>query len=191
MLVLSDIDGTVTKNPPIIIRMAEVQSQTGSLRPGYFERMIEHIGNYHDRKLVYEDFAQGLLNRYAEGLKGTQLSTVLAEVRYSIENGTIPLFSNISELIRTLQQDHDLCFVTASPQFIAQAISERFNPARFISSIFEVDGEYLTGRITSSLATRDSKGSAILEIVRNYPHAGSVALGDSIGDIIMLEALPK
>lgn len=188
MLVLSDIDGTVTKNPAIMVRMVEVHAQNGTMLPGHIQRVREHFARFSEGNLSYEDFAEELLIRYAAGLNGIHLQTILSEVRDNINNGTIPLFTNISSLLHTLQTDHDLYFVTASPQFIAQAVAERFPPANYLSTLFEVDSGFLTGKVQSSLARRETKQAAIAEVVARYPKAGSVALGDTMGDIAILEA---
>lgn len=193
LLLLADVDGTVTQNPPILSRLAVVQDRTGTLREGCLNALggVSARYNHGNGDMTYEQYANGLLNLYAEGLMGISLATVLSQIRESISDGTVPLHTNVSRILRNLQNSHDLFFVTASPQFIGQAICERFLPSRFISSVFEVKGNILTGRVSASLASGEAKLGAIQELVARYPKSGSVALGDSIGDIRMLEAVER
>lgn len=191
LLLLSDIDGTVTQNPPILERMAQIQAQRGILREGCLDALNRISTRYHNSEngMSYEQYVNGLLSSYAQGLRGSELADLLSQTREFIDDGTIPFYHNVSMLIRSLQQyDHDVYFITASPQFIGQAIAERFSGSQFISSVFETDNNILTGRVTLSLARGEDKLGAIQKLVQRYPHAGSVALGDSVGDMNMLDS---
>lgn len=187
-LILSDIDGTVTPNPPILTELAKKQEQSGTLRRGTTGIMGEITALRKSRELGYGDYADKLLCEYAKGLTGVELDLVLSQTRELLSSGPVRLFTNISEMLRAGQMIHDLWFVTASPQFIAQAVAEKFPGSRYLSTIFGLENGRFTGIVDNSLAYRDAKSRVINRLSTKYPKGVSIALGDSIGDVEMLRA---
>ncbi len=187
-LILSDIDGTVVGNPPIFIQLAGLQEQNGTLQKGTLGIVHDIISARKAGKIGYEDYADKLLGEYAKGLTGAEEDVVLSQTRELLESGRINFFTNISEMLRAGQMMHDLCFVTASPPFIAQAVSEMFPGSRYLSTEFGIRNGRFTGNVDNSLAFRDAKMKAIGSVSRHYPKGVSIALGDAIGDVEMLQA---
>lgn len=182
-LALSDLDGTVLANPPIMIGLAEYQAD--KLAPGSVNRINRLLSAYLEGKFQYEDFAQRLLAFYAEALRGKNFSLVVEETRRFI-NERVSFYPVVAKLFAQLQKTHDLYFVTASPQFIAGSVVERFGARGSIASIFEVIDGCFTGNISSSLAKGEDKKSAIQELIARYPETMTVGLGDTEADEPML-----
>lgn len=76
--------------------------------------------------------------------------------------------------------------VTGEPQFVAATVKDLLGADDIISSVYEINNDIFTGKLSQSLATREDKDQAISQIVSNYYLEDSFAFGDSEADIDML-----
>lgn len=188
-IALYDIDGTSYKGL-LILDLARYQLEKGTLPQSSFDNIERDIGLYRQKQLRYEVMAQNVLEYWAEGLKGKNVSTIEEETRNffktSAGNKFLPF---VQESINLFRQTHDSYFVTAEPQFVAQEVSIIHQVTGFISTTFEIKDGLFTGKIASSLAKREDKGNKIKQLMQTRLHEESVAFGDSDGDIEMLEGV--
>lgn len=187
-VVLSDIDGTVYDGL-MLLPFASFQVQEGSLNQKHLDQIISDLGRYKEGEWDYEFFAAKVLESWAQGLRGVSYTEVLDQSRRFLLGVGNLFHPYLDKIIQSLTDTHDFYFVTGEPQFLGQASAELYGVAGHISSEFEIESGYFTGRVRRPLARREEKREAITPILARYPWARSLALGDSVGDIEMLEAV--
>jgi len=79
--------------------------------------------------------------------------------------------------------------VTGEVQCVGKVVAEYFSVHVSVSTEMDVvDGVY-SGTIRTSLAKKEGKRDAIQHIIKAHPYKGSLAFGDSGGDIEMFNAV--
>jgi len=141
-----------------------------------------------DGKQDYETTVMELLDIYAAGLKGASYDKVLQSTK-EFYAGSDKFFAYAHPVVDLLRESHDMAVVTGEPQFIAEAVRELFGMQEQYSTEFEVENGVFTGAVSGYLATRHEKHEAIAHLVHGHHMRGSLAFGDSDGDIEMLRAV--
>lgn len=185
-IVLLDIDGTVYEGF-ILLPFASFQVKEGVLSEVNFAQVKSDIESYRSGQWDYEFFAEMVLKSWARGLEGVSYEKVLEQSQRFLQGSGNNFYPYLSKIIDLLQETHDFYFVTGEPQFLGQATTELFGVNGHISSEFEVENGYFTGRVQRALAKRWEKREAIAPVLSNYLVDRSLALGDTPGDIEMLE----
>jgi len=85
-----------------------------------------------------------------------------------------------------LRNTYDIYFVAGEMQCVGKAVAEYFSAQGSISSEMEVENGVFTGSIGKSLAKKEGKRDAIEYLIDAYPYESSLVLGDSDGDIELL-----
>jgi HAD superfamily phosphoserine phosphatase-like hydrolase len=186
-LSLFDIDRTVYDGF-LIFPLAEQQSLDGiiaSKTPLGMNRVLEI---YRQGMKTYEVMAEETLQIWASGLKGKEVGTVFRHAERYLQVNQQKYYPYVEKVIALLRETHDIFFVTAGPQFTAIPTSRRYVDTKYISTIFEIEEDRFTGKITRSLANSSNKQQSISEISTSHDTRQSFAFGDSEGDIDMLAA---
>lgn len=188
-IALYDIDGTSYKGL-LVLDLVRYQLEKGTLPKNTFNNIENNINLYRQKQLGYEVMAQHVLEYWAEGLKGKNVSSIEEETRSFFKtpegNKFLPF---VQESINLFRSTHGAYFLTAEPQFVAQEVTTIHKASGYLSTIFEVENGLFTGRVTSSLATRKDKGNIIKPLLQKHGKDQSFAFGDSDGDIEMLEGV--
>lgn len=140
---------------------------------------------YKNGLVGYETALKRLLGLYAEGLRGQRYSELarLADAFYGTSDKFFPF---VEPLFRELEQTHEIVLVSGEPQFMAAAVAKRLGVSAYLSSVFEVADDVFTGTVQTYLADRADKQAIIQAHYTPAQLAGSLAVGDSEGDIGML-----
>lgn len=186
---LFDIDKTIC--PLLILFLAQSQVKAGLLHEDRVDQLRTALLN---KKSYQPTIAQ--LNRiWVLGLAGKSYDVVLQHtIEFFEAQQEIQFFPFVQGLFGLLSPTHDIYFVSGEPQFVVEACANYFTRreaaiAGFASTQYIVDEGKLTGRYHSLLAYGAAKLTAIRTILKKYPHLGSVAFGDSVGDADMLAAV--
>ncbi|HSX44935.1 MAG TPA: haloacid dehalogenase-like hydrolase [Candidatus Saccharimonadales bacterium] len=185
---LFDIDDSMYDGLSLIPLM-NWQVSNGIITPeSLWESEFARVGYREDRgNFQHENATQTLLQLYAQALKGARYSDVQSSTNefYKQTNG---FYDFVAPTVEALSKTHDIAIVTGEPQFIAEAVKNRFSIETSFSSEYEVDEGFVTGAITSYLATRHEKREAIAPFVNSRRYEGSFAFGDSDNDTEILKA---
>lgn len=185
-----DIDKTSYEGL-LIKDFVKFQVSTGTLRKETSDDINEEERLNKAKKIDYETMAQNMLDHWALGLKDKSISDVEAETErfFTTPEGN-KFFPFVRESINMIGQTHDSYFITAEPQFIAKEVTKIHKATGFVSTIFGIssDGKF-TGKISSSLVKKEKKGDTVRELLKSHIKEQSFAIGDSDGDILMLEGV--
>jgi HAD superfamily hydrolase (TIGR01490 family) len=138
----------------------------------------------------YEQTLHDTLDIYARGLRGQSLQRLefLAENFYAKSD---KFFHYVEPLFAKLRHTHEIVLISGEPQFMAAGVAKRLGVSHYRSTIFASEGDILTGQVASYVAFRSEKEALLRQ---NYPKERldrSLAVGDSEGDIGMLEAVRR
>lgn len=167
--------------------LLEKQTHEGLIMPEVLDSAGQVMDRYKEQILSYEDAIVGLLDIYADGLKGRHYEEV-RESTHDFYHNTIKVHDFAKNVFGLLSSTHEIYLVTGEPQFIAESIVDIFDLDGYHSSKFEVKSDIFTGGVKSYLATRREKRNAVRHLLSGQSSHGSFAFGDSDGDIEMLDA---
>jgi HAD superfamily phosphoserine phosphatase-like hydrolase len=181
-IALFDLDMTIFKEYSIF-SLTKYLVKEKILEEYVFAKMLEKSKEYKDGLISYSETAVSLLQIWAESLKDVNYNDVKEKTKDFFEENIDKFYSYFEQLLPELKKTHVVYLVTAGPQFVSEAIKEKFEMDGFLSTEFEVlDGKF-TGSITSSLAD----GKQIVGDLLSKYEGDNFAFGDSENDIGMLE----
>jgi len=187
-IALFDIDKTIY-NGYIILSLAEYQLEKKIISINTFNNILEDANLYKKGLVDYETTIANLLIHWAQGLKDISYNEALRQTKYFLRNRGNRFFPFINPVIKLLKKTHDIYFVTGEPGFVAEAVTDLYRATDFFASNLEVENGIFTGKVNNFLSKREGKRKAIKEILKNYNIKGSIAFGDSEGDIEILDSV--
>ncbi|OGD84086.1 hypothetical protein A2572_03080 [Candidatus Collierbacteria bacterium RIFOXYD1_FULL_40_9] len=179
---LFDFDKTIYKDFSIFTS-TKYLVEHGFLEGGVEVEMMEEYGKYKLGIRDYKQTAEEMIKIQAKFMTGLDFSTMRDKMIDFFAENEDRYFSYFERILPNLRETHDVYLVTASSQLVAEAIEKRFNLDGYLSTIYEVKNERLTGEIEKSLV--GEKGKEIKEILAKYT-GRNMAFGDSDSDIEML-----
>ena len=183
-IALFDIDKTIYQGL-VILDLANSQVKYGIISQESYSTICNDVDLYKKGVVGYEETIHNLLVHWASGLKGNLYNHVLTHaIDFLSHKGKF--FPFAGELISMLKETHDVYFVTAEPSFVGKAVSYIFKANGYVSSKFELSNSTFTGNVEISLARREDKMRVVQGLLNKYEKRGSIAFGDSEGDIEML-----
>ena len=184
---LYDIDGT-SYNGLLITKAISHLQRAGLLREENVTNFWAALAGYRNKELSYEQMAQLMLQEWAKGLTGQQLTTVSTETTTFLQQEQDNFYQYVRPSIQKVSMTHDVFFVTAQPQFLGDIVAQTYGAKGTIGTIFSLTNGQFTGGVERSLATREGKREAIHDVIKGRER-NSIAIGDSPGDIDMLAAV--
>lgn len=188
-LAVWDFDNTMREGF-LFLELSEDQERQGLVKVGCATKLHEDVARLKAGEFEYEDFAQLLLEDWAEGLEGTRYNKALSHAEEFIQRSEHQPYPFVRQWMRILGVSHDSYIVTAEPQFVAEAVTISVGAKGHFSTHFNVDPQgVFMGSVGSSLARGIDKLTVVDSLLKIYGKDDSVAFGDSIGDMDMLDAV--
>lgn len=146
-------------------------------------RMLEEFAKYETGMISYEEVGNRVLVIQAEGLRGVSFAVIREKIIEFFNKNKNKFYPYFEKILPRLKQGHDVVLVTASPQFVAEAIEEIFELNGYLSTVYEVVEGVFTGKVEKT--TISSKGESIRSVLEKYG-GETMAFGDSDSDVEML-----
>lgn len=147
---------------------------------------------WESRNQSFNEFEHVAITALTELLPNLSVEDFTASVQTTISNSSHKTYAYTRKLATELkQQGYFLLAVSGSPQEVAQPFVEQYGFNDCIGWIYEQKNGYFTGKITRNTVHDKAK------IVQDYVAAngmslkGSIAVGDSRGDIAMLKIVDQ
>lgn len=184
-LAIFDIDRTVT---PVMtfVPMVEFQSIGGLVHRSVSDKVKELHESYSLGQLGFEMYVRELLGTYALGLADRPVDEVEESTNEFFK--TVGFYPWVRPTIDALALTHRNILSTSNMQFAAAAVAKICGVGEYRSSILEVVGSRLSGKVKSLVSTPQEKREAINDLFMAGPRVGSLAFGDSEGDLGNLRA---
>jgi HAD superfamily phosphoserine phosphatase-like hydrolase len=186
-IILADMDNTLCDGFSYFDLLTQ-QVDQGIIEPAILAGATSLLAAHKNGSIAYEETITGLLNIYAAGLKGKSYTEVAASTAQFYANTPI-FYDYVTPLFDRFRSTHDLYLVTGEPQFVAEAVVDRFSLDGYCATEYEVDNGIFTGGVINYLALRHEKLTAVQKLLGGHSLTDSIALGDAEGDIEMLGAV--
>jgi len=183
-----DVDKTAY-NDYLIFSVINQEAEDGLIEKTSVQPINEALDKYKQGEIGYEEMVETVVSRWASALAGRYVSDVLNHTADFLIANRQNFHPYVSKVIQMVANTHCVYFVTAEPQFVAQPIAKMFGATSIIASEFEVEDGKFTGKATKILSGREHKLEAITHLFEIHTKSGSIAFGDSEGDIEMLSAV--
>jgi len=185
-IIISDLDLTLTRTS-LMYELSAHHIERGIIPRTVREERLAIHKRYDQGLIGYGQASLEALAFWVNSLKGrNQVDLVADAADYFIANCGIfyPFFPIMRE---TYRSSHDFYLVTANLDFVAAAVCEVFGLDGYAATLVGAAGGVYDGTIKSSLLGADEKGAEAEKILRRYDAAGSIGLGDTENDAVMLE----
>ena len=186
-LALFDIDGTMIPGTTYF-RVLDAQLREEFVSEACVADAYSAYGKYKQGSISYEQLVENLLDIYAQGIQGRTAKEVENSID-AILGDTTDFYQYVAPTIELLRNTHEIVVISGSPHFMADAVRQRFGIEHSYSSVYEVVDGIITGRVETYLATRQQKHRAIQHVITGHEYKGSVAFGDSEGDLEVLKSV--
>ncbi len=181
-LALFDIDGVIYDGHTIFDQIRD-QERRRVVPKGTWDKILFELNEYKSGKKNYKQMADGMLDVYAQAVKGKTYDTILKDIADLLIRNKDKFFPYFEEVTFKIKNAYDIYFVTTNFQFMCEALGNIFGVKKYLSSIAEVKDGLFTGIVKRSLG--GNKG-IVSDLISKYGKVGSIAVGDSENDADML-----
>lgn len=187
-----DIDGTVARTS-LYLASVHAMKRRGML-PEADSKAIDKalqawLGRSSDES--FEEYAKLCINIFDRALPTVKYSAYTAVVDEVLERFSHKIYRYTTSLIKELKKQNYMIFaVSGSEQSIVERFCKMYGFDDYIGNTYEHDGLYFTGKTGT---TFKNKVSYVERLAAKHGCAkkGSIAVGDTHGDIEMLEYAEK
>ena len=186
-LAIFDLDGTLFRWQlyyEVVLKLLErgffTDEQSANIRSA-FHNWQSRTEAFHDFEIV----AIGALTEQLPQLKVAEFSEIVEEVLGESAHKVYSYTRNLAQELKT--QGYHLLAISGSMQEIAEPFAKKYDFDECIGWLYEREGEYFTGKTIRETVGR--KDELIKEYIAEHGFSleGSVAIGDSKGDVEMLQ----
>lgn len=188
-----DIDGTVIRWQ-LYHAMADELARSGHLNPKEFQkvRAARMLWKKRAHETSFEEYERTLVVLIDKAITGIQVRDLEAACQRVMDEYKDQVYTYTRDLIRDLQAKNYLLFaISASQASIVGPVARYYGFDDFGGSQYKVKDGYFTGH--KELLISDAKPALLKQMVskHNARWQGSYGVGDSDGDIPMLEAVER
>jgi HAD superfamily hydrolase (TIGR01490 family) len=173
----------------LLFPMIDAQAKIGLITVNSQDAINGILSDFELGKIAYSEMVRRTLDQYAKSLSGRSAEDVLDATRKYLTGEGNRFYPYVQQVIGQIRDTHDVFFVTAEPQFVADATNDIYHADGAISTIFTVRDGIFTGDIDNALSSGQHKADAIAHLLASHNTQDSLAFGDSEGDIGMLDAV--
>ncbi|MFA5934028.1 MAG: HAD-IB family hydrolase [Candidatus Paceibacterota bacterium] len=184
-----DIDGTIFRSS-LLIEIVEALIDGGCFKPSVREKYIHQHERWLDRKGDYDSYIMAMVRVFEKNIVGVHKSEFDAIAKIVIKRQHDRLYIFTSNLIKEFKaKGYFLLAISQSPKAILGGFCKKLGFDKVYGRLYEVgtDGKF-TGRIIDEpvIAVKSNILKRAVER-RNLTLKGSVGVGDTEGDISVLE----
>lgn len=139
----------------------------------------------------FKTYETSLVESYLEAILNLDVAKFDIAAEAVFDEYKDQVYTYTRDLIRELKSEGYLLFaISGSQTEIVKKVADYYGFDDYLGTTFEQQDGVFTGK---AIAPRDAKDKALAGLVRkhNATHSGSIAVGDSVSDISMLEAVER
>jgi HAD superfamily hydrolase (TIGR01490 family) len=185
-----DIDGTVFRSS-LLIELVE-----GLIRQGIFDEEVsaeyrEAYEEWLNREGDYEEYIMAVVRTFIENIKGVHYGDFADVGRAVVAHQHRRVYRYTRDLIATLKKDgYYIVAISQSPKTVLDDFCKLYGFDKVYGRMYEIGPQdRFTGQVTDEHLI-NNKANIVKRILDHHPEftlAGSVAVGDTEGDISLLE----
>lgn len=188
-----DIDGTIIRWQ-LYHAIADELVKEGHLDQERYEkvRAARLTWKQREHETSYQDYEQALVKFFEEAVKGVPVDTLKQACGIVLDRYKDQVYTYTRDLIKELKdKDYLLFAISASQDMIVQLLAMYYGFDDSGGSIYEVEDGKFTG--LSEVLKSERKPEFLKQLVQKHgaSYDGSIAVGDSEGDIPMLSIVEQ
>ena len=188
-----DIDGTVFRSS-LLVELVEKLIDAGifprSARDEYHDDFIA----WRDREGTYEEYIGAVVRSYMKHIKGVFYGDLADIGRLVVAEQSKHVYRYTRDLIEQLKKDgYSIVAISQSPKTILDDFCASYGFDKVYGRIYEIGPEdHFTGEM-ADVHLIENKANIVRRVVEKegVPLADSIAVGDTEGDISLLEAVER
>ncbi len=188
-----DIDGTVFRSS-LLIELVDRLLDAGVFPKASREEFSELKRQWQDREGRYEDYIDAVVKVFRRDLKGVFYGDLADIGREVVAEGGKRVYRYTRDLIKELKRDgYYLVAISQSPKTILDDFCRQYGFDKVYGRIYELGPQdRFTGEVTDEHLIAN-KANIIARVFENpeLTRDGSVGVGDTEGDIPLLEAVKR
>lgn len=188
-----DIDGTIIRWQ-LYHAIADELVKQGHLDQADYQKVREARMTWKQRshETSYQDYEHALIQFFETAVKGIKVETLKQACGTVLDRYKDQVYTYTRDLIKELKdRDYLLFAISASQDMIVQLVAMYYGFDDSGGSVYKVKGGRFTGQ--SEILRSERKPEFLQQLVdkHNASWQGSIAVGDSEGDIAMLSAVEQ
>ncbi len=189
-----DIDGTVFRSS-LLIELVEKLIAEGIFPLSARERYVDEQQAWKDREGTYQEYIQAVIATFIENIKGVHYGEFADIGRQIVAVQSKHIYRYTRDLLVKLkQQGYYTVAISQSPKTILDEFCEQYGFDKVYGRFYEIGPQdRFTGAITDEHLIQN-KANIVKRVFDRHPdlqHEGSIAVGDTDGDIPLLEAVDQ
>lgn len=184
-----DVDGTIFRSS-LLIELVEGLIAAEVFPVNARDDFARSKLAWENREGTYETYINDLVRTFMKHLKGKKYGDVLDVGRVVVEEQQKKTYRYTVELLEKLRkQNYYIVAISQSPKMILDLFCEHYHFDKVYGRIYELGPlDCFTGKVTGEELIMD-KRNIVLRVLENedFTTEASVAVGDSEGDISMLD----
>lgn len=188
-----DIDGTVFRSS-LLVRLVEELVATSVLPADAQDGYIEAEEAWRNREGSYEDYIGALITVYTTFIKGVHYGVVADIGKAVVREQSHYVYRYTRDFIADLKRDnYFLVAISQSPKFILDVFCREYGFDKVYGRMYEIGPtDKFTGMVEEEHLI-ENKANIVKRVLENelLTREGSVGVGDTEGDIPMLELVDR
>ncbi len=189
-----DIDGTVFRSS-LLIELVEALIEEGIFPPEARDRYHGAYIAWRDREASYEEYIEAVILAYLEHIKGVSYGVFADIGRRVVSIHQRRVYRYTRDLIKKLKSEgYYTVAISQSPKTILDEFCRQYGFDKVYGRIYEIGPQ---DRFTGTVADEHlikNKANIVARVFEKNPEltkVGSLAVGDTEGDIPLLESVEK
>ena len=190
-LAIFDIDGTIFRSS-LLISLVDGLIKDGVFPESVKKEIEKDYLDWINRKGQYSNYISKVVEVYFKYLKGSREDKLKKVAQKVILKDKDKVYRFTRDLIKELQKkNYFLLAISGSPSYMVSYFTNKMGFDHYIASEFEVINGVFTGK--PILLPAKGKGGLLLNFISSsktkFDLKNSIAVGDEIGDVEMLEVV--
>ena len=189
-----DIDGTIFRWS-LFIEYTEMMIEDGVFPKNAKEEYKKEYDAWLNREGSYEDYISALIRVFDKYIAGVNVSDFKDIAQRAVQKRAKRVYRFTRDLISELKaQDYFLVAISHSAKMAVDMFAQNYDFDKVYGVMFEFEDEHFTGKILNKELIFD-KGKIVERFFEkeadSLTRKGSIAVGDTHGDIAMLEKVER
>lgn len=189
-----DIDGTVFRSS-LLIELVEELIREEVFPPDAYDQYRSHYAAWRNREGTYEAYIAAVVDTYLTHLKGVHYGTFADVGRRVVSVNSKHVYRYTRDLIKKLKQDgYHLIAISQSPKTVLDEFCRQYGFDKVYGRLYEIGPQdRFTGEVVDEHLI-ENKAHIVDRVFERHPEltrTGSIAVGDSDGDIPLLSSVER
>ena len=188
-----DIDGTVFRSS-LLVELVEELIREGIFPVAAKENYQSEFLNWRNREGTYDDYISAVVSSYMKHIKGVFYGDLADVGRRVVDTQAKHVYRYTRDLITQLKaEDYYIVAISQSPKTILDEFCDQYGFDKVYGRMYEIGpGDRFTGEMID-VHLIENKANIVSRVLEreNVVHDESIGVGDTEGDINLLEAVKK